>query len=253
MYYFSFPPSKCSGMVGYWQDTRRDKLYEQLVWESLHSRREFRRLTQFYKIMNNLTPGYLREPVPDPLMHLFGPRSTNVLPQVPCRNDRYRNSFYPDAISSWNSIGVEFRSIVKLSDFKSAVLQTIRPPRREIFGVHDPGGIERIFQLRVGLSPLRAHKRAHGFQDTPDGLCLCGGGMEDTTHFLISCPFFSSGRSHLFLEVTKICPTFGELSPGEKTYCLLYGYFGLNDTLNSQIIKQTIHFIRESNRFSRDG
>ena len=66
-----------------------------------------------------------------------------------------REAVYPDAVLSWNSIGVEFRSIVKLSDFKSAVLQVIRPHKREIFGIHDPGGIERVFQLRVGLSTLR--------------------------------------------------------------------------------------------------
>ena len=89
---------------------------------------------------------------------------------------------------------------VKLSDFKSTVLQVIRPPKKEIFGRHDPGGIERVFQLRVGLSPLRVHKKAHNFQDTSDGFCLCGGGVENTTHFLISCPVFSS-----FFECDNFC------------------------------------------------
>ena len=146
-------------VTGAWKGTSRDKIYEQLGWESLHNRREFRRLTQFYKIMNNLTPAYLKEPVPNPQTHLFGPRSTNVLPQIPCRNDRYKNSFYPDAIEKWNNIGVEFRSIDKLSNFKSSILQVIRPPKKEIFNIHNPDGINRIFQLRVGLSPLKSHKK----------------------------------------------------------------------------------------------
>ena len=85
-------------ITGTWKGTSRNKIYEQLGWESLHNRREFRRLTQFYKIMNNLTPPYLKEPIPDPLLHLFGPRSTNVLPSILCKNQRFKDSFYPDAI-----------------------------------------------------------------------------------------------------------------------------------------------------------
>ena len=45
---------------GAWKGTNRYKIYEELGWESLDQRRFFRRLTQFYKIMNNLTPEYLK-------------------------------------------------------------------------------------------------------------------------------------------------------------------------------------------------
>ena len=56
-------------------------------------------------------------------------------------------------------VGVEFRSIAKLSDFKSALLKLIRPTKKEIFDLHNPDGTKRIYQLRVGLSPLKAHKK----------------------------------------------------------------------------------------------
>ena len=93
--------------------------------------------------MNNLTPQYLREPVPDPRMHLFGPRSTNVLPPIPCKTDRFKSSFYPDSVEKWNDVGVEFRSIAKLSDFKSSYVHLIRPIKKDIFNVHNPDGIKR--------------------------------------------------------------------------------------------------------------
>ena len=80
--------------------------------------------------MNNLTPKYLKEPIPDPHSHLFGPRSTNVIPPIYCRNDRYKRSFYPDAIDKWNNIGVECRSIEKISDFKVSIVDIIRPPKK---------------------------------------------------------------------------------------------------------------------------
>ena len=171
------------GVTGAWKGTSRDKIYDQLGWEILHDRRNFRRLAQFYKIMNNLTPSYLRDPVPDPQIHLFGPRSTNVLPAIPYRNDRFKSSFYLDAVDKWNNVGVEFRSIAKLSDFKFSYLEIIRPPKTDIFNVHNPYGIERIFQLRVGLSPLKAHKKSHGFGDVESDICLCGDGAEDSIHF----------------------------------------------------------------------
>ena len=54
-------------VTGAWKGTSRDKIYEQLGWESLHNRHVFRRLTPFYKITNDLTQPYLKEPVPNHL------------------------------------------------------------------------------------------------------------------------------------------------------------------------------------------
>ena len=42
-------------VTGTWKVTSREKLYAELGWESLSSRRWSRRLTLFYKIINNLT------------------------------------------------------------------------------------------------------------------------------------------------------------------------------------------------------
>ena len=41
---------------GAWKGTSRNKIYDELGWETLDERRIFRRLTQFYKIMTGLTP-----------------------------------------------------------------------------------------------------------------------------------------------------------------------------------------------------
>ena len=238
------------GVTGTWKGTSRDKIYAQLGWESLHNRRELRRMTQFYKIMNDLTPPYLKEPVPSPMSHLFGPRSTNVLPSIFCRNDRYKNSFFPDAIEKWNSLGVDIRSIAKLSDFKSVLTNRIRPPKKEIFGLHNPDGIKRVYQLRVGLSPLKAHKKAHNFQDTFEDTCLCGNSSEDTLHFLLTCPLFVSQRSILFSNINAIWNGFSSLSLDHRLHCLLYGSHGLSDTQNLKILKEAINYMNKTGRFN---
>ena len=51
-------------VTGAWKGTSRDRLYEELSWESLDSRRWTRRLTLFYKIVNKLTPAYMLHPIP---------------------------------------------------------------------------------------------------------------------------------------------------------------------------------------------
>ena len=100
---------------GAWKGTNLDKIYEELGWETLNYRRMFRRLTQFYKIMHNLTPEYLKIPIPSHQGHLFGYRFTNVLNPITCRTDRYSNSIYPDSVTSWNNIGPELRGEESLS------------------------------------------------------------------------------------------------------------------------------------------
>ena len=49
---------------GAWEGTNLNKLYEELGCETLTHKRLVRRLTQFYKIMNYLTPEYLKSLIP---------------------------------------------------------------------------------------------------------------------------------------------------------------------------------------------
>ena len=118
-------------------------------WESLTDRRWFRRLTYFYKIYNNYTPEYLKSPIPPPRTHVYGNRSDNVLHGIFCRTNRYKKSFYPHNIQAWNDIGPDLRQAVSLSVFKTNILKLIRPLKNDTFGVYDPKGIKRLFQLRV--------------------------------------------------------------------------------------------------------
>ena len=55
--------SAALAVTGAWRGTSRDKLYDELGWESLNFRRWSRRLILFYKIVNNLTPDYTRYPI----------------------------------------------------------------------------------------------------------------------------------------------------------------------------------------------
>ena len=47
-----------------WSGTNRQRLYEELGWESLYHRRWYRRLCQFFKLVKSRSPGYLFDEIP---------------------------------------------------------------------------------------------------------------------------------------------------------------------------------------------
>ena len=158
-------------IAGSWKGRNLNKIYDELGWESLTDRRWCRRLFHFYKIQNNLTPPYLKDTIPPIRSHLFGSRSVNVINEIRCKSKSYSNSFYPDSIRFWNKLGPELRNSPNLMSFKLGILALVRPPKR-IFDIHDPIRLKWLFQLRVGLSPLYAHKKNHNFSDTLCDKCI---------------------------------------------------------------------------------
>ena len=61
-----------------------------------------------------------------------------------------------------------------------------------------------MFQLRGSLSPLRRHKMPDNFLDTPQDICHCNLGIEDTNHFLFSCSSYAIQRATLATSMNEI-------------------------------------------------
>ena len=163
--------SHCAlAITGAWKGTGLNKIYDELRWESLTDRRYSRRLFHFYKIQNNLSPAYLKDPLPLLINHQHGTRSENVFQELKCNTESYRSSFYPDGVKCWNRIGQLLRNAPNLQQFKCRFLAGYRSTPKSIFGIHDPLGIKRLFQLRIGLSPLLEHKKKHNFLVPPVNL-----------------------------------------------------------------------------------
>ena len=164
------------------------KIYDQLGWESLTDRRYCRRLLHFYKIQNAPTPSSMKDLLPPLKNHPYSTRSEFVLHELKCHSDSFINSFYPDSVRCWNGIGHVFRDSPDLQSFKKCLLDGYRPPvPRSIFGIHDSLGIRRLFQLRVGLSPLLGHKSTHKFLDTLSDMCITCNRTENLEHFFLYC------------------------------------------------------------------
>ena len=189
---------------------------------------------------------HAREGIPGPFDQI------ESFPQIWTKIALIRWTIYPDAVVCWNNLDPILRTLETLSKFKSEILKIIRPMRKEIFNIHNPVGIKYIYQLRVGLSTLKAHKKAHNFSDTPNDICICCTGSETTIHYLLKCPMFASQRDTLLSSVRpiilKVSPmdTLGSL---DMVNILLYGNKGLTFAENSRIIRATIEFIVDSGRF----
>ena len=160
-------------------------------------------------------------------------------------------SFFPDTVKQWNDIGVDHRVIETLGKFKKTIRSLFVPEQKTIFGIHLPIGSKRLFQLRVGLSPLKKHKYVHIFKDTPCR-CDCGLGPEDTQHYLLNCPLFFAQRAPFLESISNILSEkeIANQNLQELLHTCLYGHSNLSNEANKRIINATIRFFLESNRFS---
>ena len=95
-------------------------------------------------------------------------------------------------------MGPELRGAESISIFKKSLLKIYRLIKKSIFNIHNPNGSKWIFQLRVGLSPLKSHKKSHNFRDTPDDTCRCTLSAETAQHYFLHCPEFIYDRQELF-------------------------------------------------------
>ena len=90
----------------------------------------------------------------------------------------------------------QYKEVPSIGILKNDILSLICPESKSFFKIHDTVGLRYLFQLRVGLS--------HNFIDTPCSICHCNQGIEDTNHFLFSCPFYINLRATLVTSVNEI-------------------------------------------------
>ena len=240
---------------GAWQGTNMDKLYEEIGWESLSNRRWFRRLVQLFKIQNDpSTPEYLKNHIPPLPDNPRVTRSACAIPPINAKRDYFRNSFYPNAIDSWNKLDPTLKEANSLSIFKSNTLKRFRLPKKSIYDIHDPKGIKRLYQLRVGLSPLREHKKRKNFKDTPTATCICQAAAETTEHFLFYCNRYGEMRINMRSVTDPIIEANGLNIPNDKMLGKfhLYGHETLSYDENKSVLNATLKYIHVTKRFEID-
>ena len=90
-----------------------------------------------------------------------------------------------------------YKEVPSIGILKNYILSLSRPESKSFFQIFDPVGLRFLFQLR-------GNKWSHSYIDTPSGICHCNQGVEDTTHFLFTCPSYVTQRAALVSSVYEI-------------------------------------------------
>ena len=197
-----------------------------------------------------MTPTYLKDNLPPFRRFLYGDDHPLQYREIFCNTLRYKNSFFPDVIKTWNNIGHDFKNVNNILAFKKCLNALIRPKEKSTFRIFDPRGINYLFQMRVGLSPLKYYKKKYEFLDTPHDLCDCGSASEDNQHFLFHCSFYILQRASLINSISTVLVPYPTINLQDNTNLLLYGNDQLSFAENNQILQSTIKYIKDSLRFS---
>ena len=107
------------------QGTSREKTFMELGFESLRSRRWFRRLCCTFKIMKDQAPEYLNNLIPKRNQNF---KSRNIyIPSYNCLTEYFKSSFFPASLEEWFHLDPSIRNSETINAFKQILLAFIRP------------------------------------------------------------------------------------------------------------------------------
>ena len=119
-------------ITGAIRGTFREKLYNELGFESLHARRWYRKLCYFYKVYVLKQPEYLFNLIPVRTPS-YRTRNADDVPYFNIRHNFFKNSFFQSAVIEWNKLGSRLRKVKSFTDFKKNILNFIRPKANSVF------------------------------------------------------------------------------------------------------------------------
>ena len=107
---------------------------------------------------------------------------------------------------------------------------------------------EYFTKLRLGLYHLHYHKFKHGFLDAVDPLCSYSSVIQDTVHYFLHCPNFSTARNTFLNEIAIVDRSIIDQDK-MNVITFLYGNptYSVND--NKSIIVASIKYILETKIF----
>lgn len=246
--------------TGAYSSVSHNALLTELGWPSLKVRREYYQLNMMYKIINDLTPAYLKQSCPGAVgeYHNYNLRNANNLRVPFARTEAYRRSFFPSGLNAWNILNPGIKSSRSLPMFKRRFKDSIFPDSNVLFSYGTGRSPVHQARMRMCLSGLNSHRKRYNFIDT--ATCgTCGNKNENNVHYLMKCSTYAAARTRMLDTITplieKILGTIinVNLLSSEQSLIvadsLLYGNHLLNYDENITLFKCVHVFIYESKRF----
>ena len=233
-------------ITGAIKGSSKEKLYQELGFESLKDRRWMRNFAVYKRSC------HLRDL---PISMIYYPHCKDLnetkVSFFLCRTEIFKNSFLPYTINEWNKLDPDIRKIDSYVGFRKKLLSFIKPTENKTFSIYDPFGIKLLNRLRVDFSHLNERKFRHNFADTLNPLCSCSLEIETTAHFFLRCRNYTDVRLTLMKELYRTDNSITSRQPNEFLRIILYGDYKFKDNVNKQILIATIQFFKNSNRFNQ--
>ena len=215
------------------------KLYEESGLEPLQNRRMRQKLCQLFKIINGLTPFYLRTILPERVQQQsrYILRNSNNFSMPIARTTRYK-SFLPSTLRSWNSLDETTKQSPTMSPFK----RNISRSNNNVPLYYETTQLSRKSQilhtrLRLECSSLNHHLFRKNLIANPS--CACGQ-VETSAHFFLKCPHYANLRQRYFSDLHRPL----------TISCLLNGLPEENNHVNNTLFRQIQLYIIATKRFS---
>ena len=129
-------------ITGAMRGSSREKLYQELGFESLRDRRWYRKLCFYYKIRHNDCPLYLTECIPIFEPSTYSLRSNHPL-NVPIV-EHFKSTFSPHPLLVGTNLTQTFKIHPPLKFLNEHYLNFIRPKPASIYKIHHPRGLKLL-------------------------------------------------------------------------------------------------------------
>ena len=244
------PYNTCLVNTGAFKGTSGERPYQELGLESLKDRRWHRKLCFFYKIVKRLLPEYLTSYLKLHNNPFYQTRSTtkNIVKQTASRTVNFNNTFFLRCSQKWNNLSDDINLLPSPISFKKALLSFFKTSKNSVFAIHDNNGIRLLTRLRLNFSHLNEHKFRHNFLDNLNPMCSCSSEPETTAHFLLCCENHVT-KSKLLRNVYNLEKTLRNYDDDHLIHIFLYDSEKFNFNLNKEIIKLTICYLKDTERF----
>ena len=143
---------------GAWRGTNRQRLYNDLGWETLYSRRWYRRLCHFFNLKNNQSPEYLFNLIPAERQTNYDLRNQRIYTPAVSRTVRFSNTYFSNAPYEWNLLDRDMRSSKSIAEFKRKLLSKIRPAENSVYNIYDIEGVRILTKFLLNFSALNRDK-----------------------------------------------------------------------------------------------
>ena len=238
-------------VTGAFHYSSREKLNNELGWETLEKRSDLLSLNIFQKIHLHETRPLIRSCMPKldfEQEHYL--RSKGGYTPFKNYGSDFKKSFFSHTSSLWNNLpkDVQCKDLV---DFKIYTNKELKPPRYKHFSRGNKLGNSLLTKIRVGRSDLKQHRFTIGLSDSPE--CLCHHREESPLHFFIDCFLYLPERQTLFERFEHYIPNFPNFPKYKKLDTILRGIHIENPDLlplNTTLTIAVQNFILHTKRFS---